>query len=220
METLPKPAINTLPAHRESRDMQKRTAEFIGKTVLSNGFFPLILCKIRHTLFAGGMSRPFDREVLQRRPVAAVLPYDPAQDAVVLIEQFRAGKLLAGAADPWMVEIVAGIIEDGETPEEMARREAMEEAGCTIIEMESIPGFYPSAGGSSEYIHLFCGRVDSRGIGGIHGLDHENEDIRVMVEPAERALQRLFQGDIDSGNAVVALQWLALNRDRLRAQWT
>ena len=199
--------------------MTGKIAELVEKTVLSNGFFPLILCKVRHSLFAGGMSRPFNREVLQRKPVAAVLPYDPMLDAVVMIEQFRAGKLLAGAADPWMLEIVAGIIEDGETPEQMARREAMEEAGCRIVEMEAIPGFYPSAGGSSEYVHLFCGRVDSRGVGGIHGLDHENEDIRVFVEPTDRVLRRLADGEIDSGNAVVALLWLALNRERLKAQW-
>ena len=106
--------------------MPIRIAEMIEKTVLSNGFFPLILCKVRHTRFAGGMSRAFTREVLFRAPVAAVLPYDPVRDAVILIEQFRAGKLLSGAADPWMIEVVAGIIEDGETPEAMVRREAVE----------------------------------------------------------------------------------------------
>ena len=119
------------------------------------------------TLFNGGMSRPFDREVLQRRPVASVLPYDPIRDEVVLIEQFRAGKMLAGAPDPWMIETVAGIIEDGETPEDMARREAVEEAGCTVTTLERMPSFYPSAGGCSEYVHMFCGRVDSDGVGGI-----------------------------------------------------
>ena len=152
--------------------------------------------------------------------MAAVLPYDPVRDAVVLIEQFRAGKMLSGAADPWMIEVVAGIIEDGETPEAMVRREAVEEAGCRIGELETLPAFYTSAGGSSEYAHLFCGRVDSSGVGGIHGLDCEDEDIRVIVEPADRALERLARGGIDSAIAVVALQWLALNRARLRAQWT
>jgi ADP-ribose pyrophosphatase len=198
----------------------KRTVETVEQRTLYEGFFPLTLYKIRHTLFAGGMSRPFTREVLLRAPVAAVLPYDPARDAVVLIEQFRAGKLAAGAADPWMIEIVAGIIEEGESPEAMARREALEEAGCTIGALESLPGFYPSAGSCSEYVHMFCGRVDSRGVGGIHGLDDEDEDIRVIVEPADRALERLACGEIDNAIAIVALQWLALNRGRLKAQWT
>ncbi len=199
--------------------MSSKIAELVNKSVLSNGFFPLLLCKVRHSLFAGGMSRPFSREVLQRAPVAAVLPYDPVRDTVVLLEQFRAGKMMAGAKDPWMVEIVAGIIEDGETPEEMARREAIEEANCEILALERMPGFYPSAGGCTEYVHMFCGKVDSTGIGGIHGLDHEDEDIRVWVEPADEALKRLDGGDLDNAIAIVALQWLALHRERLRAAW-
>lgn len=200
--------------------MNSKIAQFVDKTVLSDGFFPLILCTVRHSLFKGGMSRPFTREVLQRRPVAAVLPYDPARDQVVLIEQFRAGKMLSGAADPWMIETVAGIIEDGETPEAMARREAVEEAGCTVTALERLPSFYPSSGGCSEYVHMFCGRVDSDGIGGIHGLDHEDEDIRVWCESTDRALGRLEAGELDNVILIVALQWLALNRERLRAQWT
>jgi ADP-ribose pyrophosphatase len=200
--------------------MPRKIAELLDKTKLSDGFFPLIRYRIRHSLFAGGMSRPIEREILMRGQVAAVLPYDPDRDAVVLLEQFRAGKFAAGSADPWMIEIVAGIIEAGETPEDMARREAVEEAGCRLGAMEPLPGFYPSAGGSSEYTHLFCGRVDSRGVGGIHGLDHEDEDIRVIVEPTDRALERLARGEIDNAISIVALQWLALNRERLRAQWT
>jgi ADP-ribose pyrophosphatase len=165
------------------------------------------------------MSRPISREVLQRAPVAAVLPYDPMRDTVVLLEQFRAGKMLAGAEDPWMVEIVAGIIEEGETPEVMARREALEEANCEILALEPLPGFYPSAGGCSEYVHMFCGKVDSEGLGGIHGLDHEDEDIRVWVEPADRALERLERCELDNAITIVALQWLAVHRERLRAAW-
>lgn len=199
--------------------MPRKIAEFIERTTLSDGFFPLILCTVRHSLFAGGMSRPFSREVLQRDPVAAVLPYDPVRDTVVLLEQFRAGKMLAGAADPWMVEIVAGIIEEGESAEDMARREAQEEANCEILALERLPGFYPSAGGCSEYVHMFCGKVDSEGLGGIHGLDHEDEDIRVWVEPADRALERLERGELDNAITIVALQWLAVHRERLQEAW-
>lgn len=199
--------------------MSSKIAEIIDRSMLSSGFFPLVLYKIRHSLFAGGMSRPFCREVLERAPVAAVLPYDPVHDTVVLLEQFRVGKMVAGAKDPWMIEIVAGIIENDETPEDMARREAIEEADCEILALERMPGFYPSAGGCSEYVHMFCGKVDSTGIGGVHGLDHEDEDIRVWVEPLDRALERLNRGELDNAIAIVALQWLALNRERLRAAW-
>ena len=200
--------------------MPEKSAELLDKSVLYDGFFSLILYKIRHTLFAGGLSRPFTREVLQRRPCAGVLPYDPVRDAVVLIEQFRPGKMAAGFADPWMIEIVAGIIEEGETPEQMARREAMEEAGCQVQALQPLPGFFPSPGGCSEYIYMFIGRIDSDGVGGIRGVDHEDEDIRVIVEPADHALERLERGEIESSITIVALQWLAMHRESLRAQWT
>src|SRR3546814_8545555 len=102
--------------------------------------------------------------------------------------------------NPWLIEIVAGIIEDGETPEDMARREATEEAGCTITDIEPIASFYPSPGGSSEYVHIFCGRTDSTGIGGLHGNTSEDEDIRAFVESFEAAYERLRTGGI--GNSI------------------
>jgi ADP-ribose pyrophosphatase len=194
--------------------------DLIETSTLYDGFFKMCLYKVRHELFAGGWSRPFTREILLRRPVAAVLPYDPKRDTVVLIEQFRTGVLAAGFERPWMVEIVAGIVEPGESPEDMAHRETLEESGCTIIDLEPIMNFFPSPGGCSEYAYLYCARVDSDGIGGIHGLDHEDEDIRVFVEPTDAALERLAQGEIQNSTTIVALQWLALNRERLRARWT
>jgi len=190
------------------------------KTRLYKGFFEMSLYRFRHRLFAGGWSRWMTREIFERNPVAAVLPYDPVRDSVVLLEQFRAGVLAASHENPWMVEIVAGIIEDGETPEAMCHREAKEEAGCTLGELVPILNFFPSPGGCTEYVYLYCARVDSQGLGGIHGLDHEEEDIRVFVEPTDEALRRLARGGIDNALAIVALQWLALHRDELRARWT
>ena len=195
-------------------------AELLERSTLYKGFFEMALYKMRHRLFAGGMSRPFTREVFLRNPVAAVLPYDPVRDTVVLLEQFRAGMFAAGAERPWMIEIVAGIIEEGETPEKVAHREAKEEAGATIADLEPVMTYFPSAGGCSEYVHLYCGRVDSDGLGGIHGLEHEDEDIRVFVDKTDQALARLARGEIENSLAIIALQWLALNRDRLRQQWT
>ncbi len=147
-----------------------------------------------------------------------VLPYDPVRDTVVLIEQFRIGAYAAGFA-PWLIEPVAGIIEPGETPEEVARREAIEEAGCKIAELEPIGKVLSTPGICSEVLHLYCGRVDSAGVGGIHGLEHEHEDIRAFTLPLDAALERLARGEIVNGNAVMTLQWLALNRARLRARW-
>jgi len=187
---------------------------------LYKGFFEMALYTFRHRLFEGGWSKVMDREIFERDPVAAVLPYDPARDAVVLIEQFRPGVMAAGHDNAWTVEVVAGIIEDGESPENMCRREAVEEAGCTLGELVPIANFFPSPGGCTEYLYLYCGRVDSTGLGGIHGLDHEEEDIRVFVESTDDALRMIERGEVGNATAIVALQWLALHRDELRARWT
>jgi ADP-ribose pyrophosphatase len=190
------------------------------RTSLYKGFFEMSLYTFRHRLFDGGWSGTMTREVFERDPVAAVLPYDPVRDTVVLLEQFRPGIMAADHPNPWTVEVVAGIIEDGETPEAMCHREAMEEAGCTLGELVPIANFFPSPGGCTEYVYLYCGRVDSEGLGGIHGLDHEEEDIRVFVESTDDALRRMESGSIGNATAILALQWLALHRAKLQARWT
>jgi len=182
------------------------------------GFFRLERLRLRHALFAGGMSPPLTRELFERGHAVAVLPYDPVADAVVLIEQFRVGAL-ARPGGPWLVEIVAGIIDGDEGPEAVARREAVEEADLRLGRLEQIGRFYVSPGGSSESVQLFCGEVDAGGAGGVHGLVEEGEDIRVFAEPFAAAMQRLAAGGIDSATPVIALQWLALNRARLRQAW-
>lgn len=141
--------------------------------------------------------------------------YDPKTDEVVLIEQFRVGAIKAKHSQ-WLLEIVAGAIERGETASDVAYREAKEEAGCDIQELIKISEFYTSPGGSSEKITLYYGKVDASGLGGIHGLDHEGEDILVSVVPLDEALEKINRGLIESAIPIVALQWLALNRERLR----
>ena len=126
---------------------------------------------------------------------------------------------MAAGRDPWLIEVVAGIIEPGEDARAVVEREAVEEAGCTITALEEIGTFFPSPGGSSETLALYCGRVDSGDAGGIHGLDHEGEDIRVVVLPTDEALELVRTGRVLNLNAVVTLQWLALNRSRLKAAW-
>jgi len=204
----------------EGRTVTEKTAELLDKSPLYEGFFNFTLYKLRHSLFRGGNSRAFTREILERNPVAALLPYDPVRDAVVLIEQFRPGAFAANWPSPWIIEVVAGIIEPGETAEEMVRREAMEEAGCTVSDLEPIVTFFPSAGGCSEVAHFFCGRVDATNIGGIHGVEHEDEDIRVFVESTDDALKMLDAGEIQSSIGVIGLLWLARHREKLRARWS
>jgi ADP-ribose pyrophosphatase len=192
--------------------------EVLEKSERYKGFFRVVLYRFRHRLFAGGWTGDILREVFERGHAVGVLPYDPAADAVVLIEQFRIGALVAGFA-PWQIEVVAGIIEENETPEDVARREAKEEAGAVIGELMPIGRYLVSPGGASESVALYCGRVDSRNLGGIHGLPSEDEDIRVEVRPFAEAMALLEAGRIENATSIIALQWLALHRDRLRRAW-
>jgi ADP-ribose pyrophosphatase len=195
-----------------------KTFEIISKETGYAGFFRLEKYRLRHTLFAGGWSGEIERELFGRGKCVAVLLYDPERDAVVLIEQFRIGAI--GCPErAWLVEIVAGAIEDGETAEEVAYREAEEEAGCAVEALIKVMQFYTSPGGYSEMITLFCGKVDSREVGGIHGLDHEDEDILVRSVPFHEAYGMLESGEIESAIPILALQWLALNREKLRSEW-
>ncbi len=192
--------------------------EILNKSAGFEGFFKLLTYRLRHSLFAGGLGPEITRELIERGHAAAVLPYDAARDEVVLIEQFRIGAL-DSPKGPWLLEVVAGLLEPGETSEEVVRREAMEEAGVALKALRPIHHYYSSPGGSTERIALYAGHVDSEGVGGIHGLEEEGEDIRVHVVAAEQAFDMLDAGLIDSAMPIIALQWLKLNRADLRAQW-
>ncbi len=198
--------------------MNYGAVEIESRSVCFQGFFRVEKFRLRHALFAGGVSQTMSRELFERGQAVAVLPYDPVLDRVVLIEQFRIGAL----HDPqgaWLTEIVAGMITVGEEPESVARREAREEAGCVMGELLPICRFYPSPGGCSESIVLFCGRVDAGSIGGIHGLAHENEDIRVFTAGFIEAMTWVESGRINSAAPIMALQWLALNKSKVRKMW-
>lgn len=182
--------------------------------VLFKKYFQLEEYAISHELYAGGHSGTFTREIFERGSVVAVLPYDPQRRKVVLIEQFRAGAI-EDEYSPWLWESVAGVIEAGETADEVAIREAHEEAGCEIKRLHRVYEYYVSPGGTTEKCTLYCGIVDSDGLGGIHGLDHENEDIRVEVLGAEEAYRWLDEGRIKSSATIIGLQWLRLNEGRL-----
>ena len=176
-------------------------------------YFRLDELSVSHELFAGGDSPVFTREIFERGSVVAVLPYDPERRKVVLIEQFRAGAI-EDPDGPWLIESVAGVIEPGESTQQVALRECVEEAGCEIRQLEIISQYYVSPGGTSEHCSLYCGLVDSEGVAGIHGLADENEDIRVMVVDAEEAFAWVREGRIRSSATIIALQWLELNQAR------
>jgi ADP-ribose pyrophosphatase len=198
--------------------MSERKVELVEKITAFQGYFRIDRYRLRHSLFAGGMSGVMMRELFERGHAVGLLPYDPARDEVVLIEQFRIGAYAIGW-DPWLLEVVAGIIEEGENLNEVARREGLEETGLEVRDLEPIAHYLASPGGTTETCALFCGRVDSSKAEGLHGVAAEHEDIRVLAMPAVQAIALLEQGRIVNAAAVIALQWLALNRGAIRGKW-
>lgn len=192
--------------------------EIVDCHTVYQGFFRLEQYTIRHTLFNGGWSEPLTRELFRRGNCVAVLLYDPHRDEVVLIEQFRVGAVLQPHR-AWLLEIVAGAIEEGETAEDVAYREALEEAGCQIEDLIEISQFYTTPGGSSEWITLFCGKIDASRVGGVHGLAEEDEDILVSAVKFDTVFEMLEQGKIESGIPIIAIQWLYIHRQQLRQRW-
>ncbi|MBE3658420.1 ADP-ribose diphosphatase [Vibrio navarrensis] len=191
--------------------------DVLAKETLFKGFFKMVKYRFRHKLFAGGWSNVIEREMFERGHAAAMLPYDPVRDEVVLIEQIRVGALEHN--HPWQMEIVAGMIDRDESAEEVVRREAEEEAGISVNNIHAIVSYYPSAGGCSEKLDVFIGEVDASKASGIHGLDYEDEDIRVHVMSRSQAYDLVREGKIENGASIIALQWLELNHLQLKSQW-
>jgi ADP-ribose pyrophosphatase len=201
-----------------NRDDDVQDVQIVQRQTCFKGFYQLDRVQLQHRLFEGGMGPVIQRELFVRPDAVCVLPYDPEQDAVVLVEQFRIGAF-DKSHNPWLMELVAGLIDKDEQPEQVARREAQEEAGLTLGDLLPVCSYYPSPGGSDERVHLFIGRCDSRGAGGVHGLPEEGENIRVHVWPLTQALAAVADGRIDNAATIMTLQWLALNKAQLLARW-
>ena len=198
--------------------MDHPSVELVGRKRLHTGHFNVDEYLLRHRLYAGGWGEVISRELVDRGRVVAVLPVDVRRDQVVLIEQFRPAAYAVGW-EPWMIECVAGILEPGEHPEGVARRESEEEAGLTIGRLHKVMEYLSSPGGSTERVSLFCGEVDAGEAGGIFGLAEEGEDIRVEVVSVEEAVGRLDQGLVVNAKTIIVLQWLSLNYERLKSAW-
>ena len=198
----------------------QKDIEILKNETIYQGFFKLNKVQFKHKLFAGGWSGTVTRELLIKGAASAMVAYDPVLDNVVLVEQVRIGAYdPTSTQSPWLLELIAGMVEEGETPESVALRESEEEAGAKISHMQHCLRVWDSPGGVLERIHVFAGKVDSTTVGGLHGLAEENEDIRVHVVSRETAYQWLCEGKIDNGIAVIGLQWLELNYRKLKEQW-
>ncbi|EMN5248505.1 ADP-ribose diphosphatase [Enterobacter roggenkampii] len=196
----------------------KNDVEIIARETLYSGFFSMDLYRFRHRLFSGEMSGEIRREIFERGHAAVLLPFDPVRDEVVLVEQIRIAAYDVSES-PWLLEMVAGMIEEGETVEDVARREAQEEAGLVVGRTKPVLSYLASPGGTSERLSIMVGEVDATTAEGIHGLADENEDIRVHVVSREQAYQWVEEGKIDNAASVIALQWLQLHYQTLRNEW-
>jgi ADP-ribose pyrophosphatase len=188
------------------------------------GRFPMQLVRFRQRRFDGAMSGPRTWELLRRGRAAAILPYDPVSDQVVVIEQFRLPAFAAGLK-PVLVELAAGLIDGDDTAEATILRESREEMGLEVHDLLRIGDFLLTPGGSDEMCTLFAGRVHvgemgPDGVMGIGGLASEQEDIRVRALPASYVIEQAIAGAYPNSVATIGLLWFAARRDWLRARWT
>ena len=199
---------------------QQSDVEIKNSDVVYSGFFKVDKLHLRHRQFSGEWSPWLVREQIHRCDAAAVLLWDPKQDVVVMIEQFRVGLIgVASKQSPWILEIVAGLLEDNEEPKNTVYREAVEEAGCEIEELLAIGEFYNTPGAFAEKTYLYAGIVDATNKGGHHGLPDEHEDIKVHVLPIPQVLAALQSGELrTSASTVISLNWLKEKRRQMQSE--
>ncbi|RLV60482.1 ADP-ribose diphosphatase [Parashewanella curva] len=189
--------------------------QLLSKQTVFQGFFKVEEYQFVHRLFAGGWSQPVSREVFERGDAVVVLPYDPVLDQVVLIEQIRI-PALGKSESPWLLELVAGMVDKNRTPEQVAHAELAEEAGVVAQTLTPVNQILVSPGGTSERFFFYWAKVDASKAQGFHGLDSEQEDIKVHVVSRAQAYQWLEQGKINNAATVIGLQWLQLHYQEIQ----
>jgi nudix-type nucleoside diphosphatase (YffH/AdpP family) len=195
----------------------KVVTSYANRTVY-NGFFSVKEYDLSFTKFDGSKSEVVTRSALISFDAVIVLPYDPVHDRVLLVEQFRAGPFARQEENPWCLEPIAGLIDQGETPEEAGLREAHEEAGLTLSSLELVARSYPSPGISTEFFHQYIGITSlPETTSLVSGLASESEDIRSHIFCFSDFLKMIEAGQITVGPAILLGLWLAQNRDKLRA---
>lgn len=190
------------------------------KTLLHDGFCHIERYEMQHKLFSGNWTPMYNRELMVKPSVAAALPYDPKHNKIVLIEQFRVGAL-GNNKTPWLIEIVAGIMDSvhNENHEQLIRREMLEETSLNIEALMPICHYLVTPGCSTENIKLFCAKVDSTKAPEFCGLAAEYEDIKIHVVATQEAFAAVRSGQINNAAAIIALQWLELNLEKVKQQW-
>lgn len=213
-----KARVNAMTA-RHGQGTLKGKVVIEDHTRVYSKFYALDELLLRFERFDGTMSETVDRAVFIGADAAIVLPYDPVRDRVLLIEQMRLGPLARGDEAVWQLEPIAGGIDPGETPEGAARREALEEAGLRLGRLEEIAEVYATPGNATEFFYIFLGIADlPDDITGEGGLETEHEDIRSHLYAFEDLIRISDQHGFANAPLVLAVNWLARHRDRLRSE--
>ena len=197
----------------------KNDVKILARQSCYSGFLKLDKFQLRHRLYAGGWSQPLQREMLGKDPAVGILLFDPDRDEVVLVRQFRIGAI-EHESGAWLLELVAGMVEKGEDPEQVAIRESREEADCVPVNLIRICSYFNSPGTTDEHLTLFCGRVNADQASGVHGLSEEHEDIEVVVMPLDKVVKGIANGAINNAMTIIALQWLQLNKTAVLQAWS
>lgn len=198
----------------EMLKLTKQDVRVSAITTKYQGFFKLNEYQLSHKLFSGKQSEVINREIFERGDAVVVIAYDQAVDTILLVEQFRPGALRTGQK-PWLLEFIAGMFDENESPIDVAIREAHEEAGITISpnDLSPVMKYLSSPGGMSECIHLYLAKIDSRKVNldKTYGLTEEHEDILLHLVSRMDALALLNEGKITNAATIIGLQWLAIN---------
>lgn len=199
------------------RDTDRAAVSVVARSQPYARFFAVEEYDLTYPRFDGGQSAQVNRAAFISGDAVTVLPYDPARDRVLLVEQFRAGPFARGDARPWLLEAVAGRIDPGETPEAAARREAEEEAGLTLGDLLPVGSYYPSPGAKSEYLYSFVALTDlPDGAAGVFGVEDEAEDIRGHLIGFETLMALVESGEVNNAPLILTALWLQRERPRLR----
>ncbi|MGH8185932.1 MAG: NUDIX domain-containing protein [Steroidobacteraceae bacterium] len=193
------------PLHVEIRSTQ----------LLTDGFLKVRRYQFEVEKHCGGRLI-ITREVMLRGHAVGILGYDPQRDEIVLINEFRPGCFLAGDI-AFTDNVAAGVVDDAESPLAAAVREMREETGLELRDPQLVhPGAYVSSGGTSEKVAIVFGFVDTSQAGGVHGNEHESEDILTVVLPAATFVERIRSAAITDLKTLVAGYWFAERWRELR----
>lgn len=173
------------------------------------GFLDVEAAVLRHRRFDGTWTAPLRRLRVERGDAAAAIVTRAATGRIVLVEQFRYPTL--GRGTGWVVETVAGVIDDGERPEQTIVREIREEIGCETVALEPIATFFGSPGVLSERMHLFWATVTGDSS---RPTTPDGEDVAVREYEPAALWAALDRGELADAKTIIAAMWL---RGRLTA---